>query len=93
MKQLRPVEIYDPVRFQTLGLKSLREMAGQAGLAPHPPQLLVRPSGTRGKVHEVTPESACWGYVGFGLHRLGPGDAVSGGLSALSPCVKRANSR
>ncbi|OJY27197.1 MAG: 5-deoxy-glucuronate isomerase [Rhodobacterales bacterium 65-51] len=39
--------------------------------------LLVRPLGTRGKVHDVTPDSAGWGYVGFGLYRLEPGDRVA----------------
>lgn len=39
--------------------------------------LLVRPQGTRGKVHDVTPDSAGWGYVGFGLYRLEPGDRVA----------------
>jgi len=38
--------------------------------------LLVKPSGTSGKVHDVTPDSAGWGYVGFALHRLRPGDRV-----------------
>jgi 5-deoxy-glucuronate isomerase len=71
-------EVCDPVKFQSLGLKSLREMAQCAGLTPRSDaSLLVRPSGTHGKVHDVTPESASWGYVGFGLHRLKPGDAVS----------------
>lgn len=39
--------------------------------------LLVKPKGERGKVHDVTPESAGWGYVGFGLYRLEPGDRVA----------------
>ncbi|MFC6498243.1 5-deoxy-glucuronate isomerase [Gemmobacter lanyuensis] len=40
-------------------------------------ELLVKPAGTRGKVHDVTPESAGWGYVGFGLYRLEAGDKVA----------------
>ncbi len=32
--------------------------------------LLVKPSGATGKVHDVTPKSAGWTYVGFGLYRL-----------------------
>lgn len=40
-------------------------------------ELLVKPSGHTGKVIEVTPESAGWTYVGFALHRLGPGDSVA----------------
>ncbi|MBE0552410.1 MAG: 5-deoxy-glucuronate isomerase [Rhodobacteraceae bacterium] len=41
-------------------------------------QLLRRPQGTRGLVHDITPESAGWGYVGFALHRLEPGDTAAG---------------
>lgn len=40
-------------------------------------KLLVKPSGTSGKVHDVTPESAGWGYVGFGLYRLKPGETAA----------------
>jgi 5-deoxy-glucuronate isomerase len=40
-------------------------------------RLLIHPAGTTGKVHDVTPESAGWGYVGFGLHRLQPGERAS----------------
>lgn len=39
--------------------------------------LLKRPFGTHGKVHEITPQSAGWRYVGFGLHRLRAGERVS----------------
>ncbi len=42
------------------------------------PKLLVKPSGTTGLVHHITPASAGWGYVGFSVYRLLPGDAVSG---------------
>ncbi|MBJ3762566.1 5-deoxy-glucuronate isomerase [Maribius pontilimi] len=40
-------------------------------------KLLVKPSGTRGKVHRITPESAEWGYVGFTLYSLAPGDTAA----------------
>jgi 5-deoxy-glucuronate isomerase len=40
-------------------------------------KLLIKPKGTSGKVHDVTPKSAGWGYVGFGLYRLKAGDTVS----------------
>lgn len=46
------------------------------------PDLLVKPNGTHGKVHDITPESARtglspdWGYVGFGVYRLAPGETV-----------------
>lgn len=41
------------------------------------PDLLKRPFGTRGKVHEITPASAGWRYVGFSLYRLKAGDKAS----------------
>ena len=40
------------------------------------PDLLRHPTGTRGKVHGITAESAGWGYVGFSLYRLEPGDVL-----------------
>jgi 5-deoxy-glucuronate isomerase len=40
-------------------------------------KLLRKPSGATGKVHDITPESANWGYVGFGLYRLAPGETVA----------------
>ncbi len=43
-------------------------------------QLLRKPTGTTGttgKVHDITPETAGWGYVGFGLYRLTPGETVA----------------
>ncbi|MCI4663553.1 MAG: 5-deoxy-glucuronate isomerase [Neomegalonema sp.] len=39
-------------------------------------KLLVKPNGRHGKVHDVTPKSAGWGYVGFGLYRLSPGETA-----------------
>src|SRR5690606_22789751 len=39
--------------------------------------LLVKPRGTHGKVHDITPESAGWSYVGFGLYRLHPGETAA----------------
>jgi 5-deoxy-glucuronate isomerase len=39
--------------------------------------LLRKPTGTHGKVHDITPQSAGWGYVGFTLYRLVPGDRVA----------------
>lgn len=38
--------------------------------------LLRRPFGNHGKVHEITPQSAGWRYVGFSLYRLRTGDVV-----------------
>jgi 5-deoxy-glucuronate isomerase len=40
-------------------------------------ELLKRPFGTHGKVHDITPASAGWRYVGFGLYRLRAGEQVS----------------
>lgn len=40
-------------------------------------QLLRKPAGTTGKVHDITPASAGWGYVGFGLYHLKAGEAAS----------------
>jgi 5-deoxy-glucuronate isomerase len=45
--------------------------------------LLVKPSGASGKVHDITPDSAKtplspdWAYVGFGLYKLAPGEVAS----------------
>jgi 5-deoxy-glucuronate isomerase len=40
-------------------------------------ELLVCPAGATGKVVDITPESAGWGYVGFGVYRLAAGDPAS----------------
>lgn len=39
--------------------------------------LLRKPFGAHGKVHEITPASAGWRYVGFSLYRLRAGETVS----------------
>ncbi len=39
--------------------------------------LLRRPFGAHGKVHEITPQTAGWRYVGFNLYRLRAGDVVA----------------
>ena len=31
-----------------------------------------------GRIHHVTPQRAGWTYVGFDVHRLRPGESVSG---------------
>ena len=41
------------------------------------PQLLRKPFGAHGKVHEITPTSAGWRYVGFSLYRLRAGETVT----------------
>jgi len=40
-------------------------------------ELLRRPAGVRGRVHHITPESVGWGYVGFDLWRMEPGDRAA----------------
>ena len=42
------------------------------------PKLLIKPQppGEDGKIHEVTPLSAGWRYVGFAVHRLSQGQAL-----------------
>jgi 5-deoxy-glucuronate isomerase len=39
--------------------------------------LLKKPFGTHGKVHEITPASAGWRFVGFSLYRLRTGDTAA----------------
>ncbi len=39
--------------------------------------LLRKPAGTNGKVHDITPENAGWDYVGFGLYHLNAGESAS----------------
>jgi 5-deoxy-glucuronate isomerase len=41
------------------------------------PNLLHRPFGTHGKVHEISPELAGWRYVGFSLYRLRAGEMAT----------------
>jgi len=36
-----------------------------------------KPTGTHGKVHDITPEAAGWTYVGFALYRLNPGETAA----------------
>ena len=40
-------------------------------------ELLRKPLGSFGKVHDVTPANAGWKYVGFSLHRLHPGETAA----------------
>ena len=39
--------------------------------------LLRKPKGSFGKIHDITPETAGWSYVGFGLYHLKPGDKIT----------------
>jgi len=40
-------------------------------------ELLRKPKGLRGKVHAISASDAGWGYVGFSLYRLAPGDVAA----------------
>lgn len=53
--------------------------------------LLRRPFGNHGKVHEISPQSAGWRYVGFSLYRLREGETVceaTGGMEAILVVVE-----
>ena len=39
--------------------------------------LLRKPFGVHGKVHQITPETAGWRYVGFSLYRLREGESAA----------------
>lgn len=51
------------------------------------PNLLVKPTGKRGKVIEITPQSAGWSYVGFELHRLRAGENASAETRGREACL------
>lgn len=38
--------------------------------------LLRKPLAAHGKLHDITPADANWGYVGFALYRLAPGETA-----------------
>lgn len=40
-------------------------------------ELLRKPRGVSGKVHDISVEDAGWGYVGFGLYRLAAGERAA----------------
>lgn len=53
--------------------------------------LLRKPFGKHGKVHEITPQSAGWRYVGFSLYRLRAGETAAeatGGNEAILVMVE-----
>lgn len=55
------------------------------------PELLVKPRGAGGKVHDITPQSAGWSYVGFALYRLAAGETAAeatGGREAILVLVE-----
>ncbi|MFI0843653.1 5-deoxy-glucuronate isomerase [Mesorhizobium sp. IMUNJ 23232] len=50
-------------------------------------KLLVKRKAGDGLVAKITPESAGWGYVGFELHRLKPGQTVSAPTGSQEVCL------
>jgi 5-deoxy-glucuronate isomerase len=50
-------------------------------------KLLVKPKGTQGRVHHVTPETAGWTYVGFDLYRVTEGERVTGTTGDREVCL------
>lgn len=50
-------------------------------------ELLVKPSGTEGRIVHVTPESAGWTHVGFDVVKLAPGETTAGGDPAREACL------
>jgi len=51
------------------------------------PDLLVKPSGTKGLVVHVTPQSAGWKYVGFDLYQLAPGEMAAANTNDREVCL------
>ena len=49
--------------------------------------LQVRPTAKTGLVHDITPASAGWNYVGFALHRLTSGEVAGGGSGSQELCL------
>jgi 5-deoxy-glucuronate isomerase len=50
-------------------------------------KLLVKADTGQGRVAHVTPQNAGWTYVGFDLHRLRPGETVSGQTASREVCL------
>jgi 5-deoxy-glucuronate isomerase len=50
-------------------------------------KLLLKPSGASGRIHQITPKSAGWSYVGFEVHRLSPGETTSGETGDREACL------
>ncbi len=46
-------------------------------------ELLLKPRQPYGLMHDVTPASAGWSYVGFSLHRLNQGDNATGSTNDM----------
>ncbi|MCP4317009.1 MAG: 5-deoxy-glucuronate isomerase [Hyphomicrobiales bacterium] len=49
--------------------------------------LLVKPKGDHGRITNITPQNAGWGYVGFDLHRLRPGETAGDETGGREVCL------
>jgi 5-deoxy-glucuronate isomerase len=49
--------------------------------------LRQQPNGTKGRVHDVTPQSAGWTYVGFALEKLAAGESTKGDTNDREVCL------
>ncbi len=50
-------------------------------------KLRIRPHGTHGRVHHVTPANAGWSHVGFDVFKLAPGESARGGEPDREACL------
>lgn len=52
-------------------------------------KLLVKPSApdAQGRIHQITPESAGWGHVGFAVHRLAAGQILTQETGNREHCI------
>lgn len=51
------------------------------------PKLLVKPKAGHGRVLTVTPDSAGWGYVGFEIEKLAPGQIAEAATGDREVCL------
>ena len=58
------------------------ECLGDGGMA----ELLVKPA-SGAVVHDITPQSAGWRHVGFGLHDLAAGGVIDGSGDGNELCI------
>ena len=50
-------------------------------------RLIVKPAGSGGRVHNITPASARWTYVGFELLKLAAGEAAADTQASRETCL------
>lgn len=51
------------------------------------PKLKIRPTRQSGAIHQITPQSAGWTYVGFAVHRLAPGETLAAETGGREACL------